>query len=40
VRSSTRERGGIHFRTADVQGANIGIAVSRFVTARHFRPLT
>ena len=29
--------GGIHFRTADVQGGKLGEAVSAYVTARHFK---
>lgn len=29
---------GIHFRTASVQGRELGEAVSAWSTARHFRP--
>ena len=31
--------GGIHFRTADVNGADLGAAVADHVVAHHFRPL-
>jgi hypothetical protein len=31
--------GGIHFRTADTQGVDLGVAVSRYVTRNHFRPV-
>ncbi|MBC6462777.1 phosphatase PAP2 family protein [Actinomadura sp. HBU206391] len=31
--------GGIHFRTADTEGANIGIRVTDFITRHYFRPL-
>jgi hypothetical protein len=31
-------RGGVHFRTADVEGAKLGEAVFRYVTRRHLRP--
>ena len=34
-----RVRGGVHFPTADVEGAKLGEAVSRFATRHHFRPL-
>jgi hypothetical protein len=30
--------GGLHFRTADVDGARLGTEVSRFVTRHYFRP--
>jgi hypothetical protein len=36
---NARAWAGIHFRTADIQGVHLGIAVSRFVTARCFKPL-
>ncbi|MEU4220463.1 vanadium-dependent haloperoxidase, partial [Actinoplanes sp. NPDC026623] len=31
--------GGVHYRTADVQGAQLGVQVARYVLAREFRPL-
>jgi hypothetical protein len=31
--------GGIHFRTADTEGAKIGVRVTGFMTRHYFRPL-
>jgi hypothetical protein len=31
--------GGIHFRTADVQGATLGKKVARFLDANYFQPV-
>ncbi|MET7752262.1 vanadium-dependent haloperoxidase [Micromonospora sp. NPDC005367] len=31
--------GGVHFRSADVDGANLGAAVFRYAVRHHFRPL-
>jgi hypothetical protein len=35
---NARVWGGVHFRTADVEGAKLGEAVFRYVTRRYFRP--
>ena len=35
---NARVWGGIHFRTADIQGVHLGIGVSRFATARYYQP--
>jgi hypothetical protein len=35
---NARVWGGVHFRTADVEGAKLGEAVFRYVTKRYFRP--
>jgi hypothetical protein len=36
---NARVWGGIHFRSADIQGAKIGLEVTGFMTGRYFRPL-